>query len=368
VNLLVPGKKPTVRDVARFAGVSLASVDRVLNFRIGVKLSTREKVERAVAALNYSRDIGASLLARGTSAKIHFILPGDENPFMRTLGEAVLSQAHQHADRRTQIFLTRVGSLDVAAQVKALNLLSPNICDCVIIAAIDDPRINQAIAQAVARDIIVLTLVSDLPDSRRHGFVGIDNIAAGRTAGSLLGRFCPGRQQVALIAGSMELRDHRQRFIGFHDKILEDFADLELVGPVEGLDNDHETSKRAYELLSDYPDLAGIYSMGAGTQGLISALLASGRAQKTRIIVHELNEKTVNGLNSGVLDVVLDQNPQTEIRIAIERAQQACAGLQIDLTDKPIDISIYMRDNLLGRFANTQISNVPRINEFGYLV
>ena len=51
--------KPTVHDIASHAGVSLATVDRVLNRRPGVSARTREKVDKAVHELGFVRDVAA---------------------------------------------------------------------------------------------------------------------------------------------------------------------------------------------------------------------------------------------------------------------------------------------------------------------
>lgn len=56
--------RPTVHDVAREAGVSLATVDRVLNARSGVRPATARKVEEAMAKLRYERDIAAANLSK----------------------------------------------------------------------------------------------------------------------------------------------------------------------------------------------------------------------------------------------------------------------------------------------------------------
>ena len=57
--------KITIQDVARRAGVSVATIDRVLNRRPGVKALTVEKVETAIRELNYQPDRIAARLARG---------------------------------------------------------------------------------------------------------------------------------------------------------------------------------------------------------------------------------------------------------------------------------------------------------------
>ena len=62
-------------------------------------------------------------------------------------------------------------------------------CDAVVVMGVDHPLVRAAIDDLVAHDVAVFTLVSDVPASRRSRFIGIDNVTAGRTAASLLGRF-----------------------------------------------------------------------------------------------------------------------------------------------------------------------------------
>ncbi len=339
-------KKPTVRDVAREAGVSLATVDRVLNGRAGVRATTREKVEKAVATLNYTRDVSASLLARAKTVKVHFLLPGGANPFMENLAAAIRSHTQTHEENRTNIEITRIAALDPSALCNAIDKLGLQNCDCAIIVATDDESVRKSIDRACVKGVHVITLVSDNPASKRVCFVGINNIAAGRTAGSLMGRFCTPGARIGLVVGSMGLRDHRERFMGFHDLVLEEFPGLDLVGPVEGFDDTHETAKRTRELLTDYPDLAGIYSMGAGNAGIISTLSDLGRARSIRVIAHELTGDTIEGLRAGVVDVVLDQNSQAEVAMAIGLARQIIAGAELPQENKSIDIGLFLRDNL----------------------
>lgn len=88
--------KPTVHDIARTAGVSLATVDRVLNERPGVRAKTRDRVMAAMNTLGYVRDVGAANLARGRLYQFDFILPDNENTFMLSL-RAELQSATERA-------------------------------------------------------------------------------------------------------------------------------------------------------------------------------------------------------------------------------------------------------------------------------
>jgi LacI family transcriptional regulator len=187
--------------------------------------------------------------------------------------------------------------------------------------------------------------VSDLPGSARRHFIGIDNQAAGRSAASLLGRFCPGGK-VGIVAGSLGLRDHRERFEGFSGVMGREFPNLQIVGPLEGYDDDAATEAAVLELVESHPDLAGIYNLGAGNAGLVAALGRTHRAGDIRVVAHELTDTTRGALRAGTLDVVLDQNPDGEIRAAIAAARQVALSPMAELHSEPIEIGIFLRDNL----------------------
>ncbi len=103
-----------------------------------------------------------------------------------------------------------------------------------MVVATDDDETHRAVDAATRRGIPVVTLVSDLPGSARRHFIGIDNFAAGRTAASLLGRFCP-RGKIGLIAGSLGLRDHRERLEGFSQLLKSGISAPEHRRPCRGL-------------------------------------------------------------------------------------------------------------------------------------
>jgi LacI family transcriptional regulator len=210
----------------------------------------------------------------------------------------------------------RVPALDPQALAEALDALDGKVWDCAVIVASEDEPVVAAVERATRRGIVVMTLVSDLPGSARRHFVGIDNVAAGRTAASLLGRFCA-RGKIAVIAGSMHLRDHRERLDGFRAVLAADFPHLELLEPVEGHDETEETRRRAAQLIAASPALSGLYNLGAGNAGLVAALDASGRAGGIRVVAHELSAPTRSGLKSGTIDVVIANEEDAELSLGI---------------------------------------------------
>ena len=113
----IEGKRATVHDVARTAGVSLATVDRVLNGRPGVRPETAEKVENAIKSLDFRRDLSASLLARARDLRVVFLIPDGGNAFMESLAAAVARRVRATRNERLTLTAAQYHALDSAALV-----------------------------------------------------------------------------------------------------------------------------------------------------------------------------------------------------------------------------------------------------------
>ena len=338
--------RPTVHDIADKAGVSLATVDRVLNDRPGVRGVTRARVEAAIAALGYVRDVAAANLAKGRVYPLVFILPEGDNPFMRGL-EAEVRRAGLHsAAERTRLSVATVPAFDAAALAKAIDAAIAEDVSGIAAVAVDAPEVSDAIARAHEAGIPVVTLVSDLAGAGRDHFVGVDNIAAGRTAGSLMGRFLGGRPgPVAVLAGSMRVRDHGERLEGFL-AAMSAMPEARAILPVlEGQDDPELSFSLIADCLANVPDLAGIYSLGAGNRGLLAALAERGRSDLC-VIVHELTGETRAALESGLADAVLNQDAGHEVRSAIRVLRAKADGLPVNAAQERIRLDIFIKDNL----------------------
>ncbi|CDI10070.1 substrate-binding domain-containing protein [Agrobacterium pusense] len=338
--------KPTVHDIAERAGVSLATIDRVLNMRPGVHAATRARVEAAIAELGYVRDIAAANLAKGRNYSMIFILPGNDNSFMATLRAEVRAAASRSHLERTAIRVIEVPPFNAAALTEALEVARREKPSGVAFVATDSEDVAEAADRLAEDGIATVTLVSDLSGSRRDHYAGVDNVAAGRTAASLMGRFLSGRSgDVAVVAGSMLVRDHRERLEGFRAVIEAEFPQARLLPVLEGRDDPLTVEALVREALGN-ATLAGIYSLGAGNRGLIRALGAVDDERPLSVIAHELTETTANALRQGLLDAVLNQDAGHEVRSAIRVLKARADGLPVIAAQERIRIDIFLRDNL----------------------
>jgi LacI family transcriptional regulator len=299
-----------------------------------------------VARLGYRADPAATRLARNQSFRFAFILPTGNNSFMMNLTEQVKRTADWLAGQRAFIDILHVDVFDPEALASALEQLSPAYQGIATI-ALDHPRVRAAIDDLAVRNIAVVTLVSDVPSSRRIQYIGIDNPAAGRTAAALMGRFLAGRKgMVGVIAGSLSLRDHAERQFGFHQILSSEYPDLVALPGLEGRDDSDRTRVLTAELLNQHPDLLGLYSAGAGNRGIALALEEAGRTRDIVWIAHELTRHTRRLLLQGTIDAVISQDPGHEARSAARILLAHCLAEPMMPDQERIRIDIFLRDNL----------------------
>jgi LacI family transcriptional regulator len=338
--------RPTVHDIAEKAGVSLATVDRVLNNRAGVREKTRQHVEAVIAQIGYIRDVAAANLAKKRHYQFEFLIPDNDNSFMVQLRALIAEATGALMPERIGVTLRRIPAFDPDALAVEIDACVARSVDGIAIVAVDDDRVRQAAGNADAVGIPVVTIVSDLPESGRIHYAGIDNVAAGRTAAALLGRFMGGREgAVGVIAGSLMVRDHRERLAGFSQVMAKDFPRFEVLPVSEGRDNPALVEGLATRLISENPQLAGIYSLGAGNRGLLLALKANAAASLP-VIAHELTQTARDGLQSGHFDAVLHQDAEHEVRSAIRVMKAHADGMPISDAQERIRIDIFVKDNL----------------------
>ena len=308
--------RSTLIDIARAAGVSAATVDRVLNNRAGVRSRTREIVLETAQRLGYiSAGSGKLPDAVDPVVRLDFVIPLGTNTFMKML-------RHQLEKQGTRPGLdVRVHTIEGPNPDTLANVLHDLRSDTqgVGVIALDHPTVREAIRRLAANGVKILTLASDITHVPRVAYVGIDNRQAGRLAGFVLGRFLgkTGPKKVAMFAGSLSYRGHEEREMGFRHVLAEDFPNLTVVELREILEDRAKAYSEALALLDRYEDLAGIYNIGSGNQGIARALQERGRERSVVFIGHEATDATRQFLLTGTMDAVIDQNPRIEAREAL---------------------------------------------------
>ena len=220
----------TIAQIAEAAGVSTATVDRVLNNRPGVNADTIERVNAA------ARDLGRGAPARGRPRvrNYRFALSCRRRGSLSSTWSTARSRwrarlpprAHHRGHTPPRRIATRARSPPSSPTLNGCDGIALLGARCATGEAGDQrPRARAGVH--------VVTLFSDVAGAMRETFIGADNLAAGRMAGLLLGRSIgpvPRRTRRAsrCFAGHPVAAEIERR-IGFAQVIEERFANLDLL-------------------------------------------------------------------------------------------------------------------------------------------
>lgn len=313
--------RTTVSQIAREAGVSPATVDRVLNDRDGVRPRTREIVLQVAMRLGYFGPQEAT--GGGMKVRLDFVLPAGSNSFMRTLRKNLLEESR--AREGVSATLHEIEGFDpdrLSAKLRDLR----GRTDAVGLVALDHPQVREAINDLAGSGVRIATLVSDIPTVDKVGYVGVDNRAAGRLAGLLLGRFLPpGQHNVAVFIGSLAYRGHEEREMGFRSILNEEFPEMRIAGTAEVSDDRDRAYLETMRFL-ERGDISGIYNIGSGNQGIARALREARMERQVVFIGHDLTDATRLMLLDRTLDAVIDQNPRVEAREIVRLLASSVRG------------------------------------------
>ncbi|MFV0359403.1 LacI family DNA-binding transcriptional regulator [Tropicimonas sp.] len=311
------GRRPTLADLAVRAGLSLATVDRVINRRRGVKDRTRMRVLELAKEMGLLSSEAAAGYSTQRPANIAFLLPSGTNPYLQLLGRKLRARMDGGATGAPNLRCFFIDGFNADALANALRR-NASWADGIAFFAIEHPAVRQAAAEVAEQGTRLVTIVSDLGMSSRIDHVGLDNHAVGRTAGLLIGRFSGGGGTVALVAGSRHYRAHSEREAGVMSIMDEMFPDLHVMPMREGHDDSGENYRLTLELLDRHRDLAGIYNVG-GASGAICRALRERNRRDVVMIGHGLTTDTRKALIDGSMDAVFELAPETLIDGAIAR-------------------------------------------------
>ena len=326
-------KRATVADVATRAGVSVATVDRVLNRRRPVRAETASAVLSAAEALDY---YAAPLMRRRIpDSRPHrsfgFILQKRSKRFYRELAAAIEAEMTASPVFRGTAEIVFVDALSPTDLAAALGDLGGRV-DAVAAVSIDHPHVVDEIERLRAKGVPTVTLLSALSAAPVAGHAGPDNRKAGRAAAWAIRHCAPRRGQVAVLVGSHRYGSHEDREIGFRSYFRERQPGFEILQSAAYLDDDPGAYEAMLEVLGWRERPVGCYLVGGGQEGALRALLEEDAAGEMAFVCHQLDRHTRDGLLDGAIDLVID----TPVRdLAAAALQQLSAALG-DAPDAPV--------------------------------
>jgi len=198
-------QRPTIRDVARAAGVSPATVSNVLLGRSSVAQPLAERVQKAVGSLGYRTDVAASSLRRRQSAVIGLLVPDFANPFFSALTARTETLA-RNAGYRLVVASTAESAADEPEEMRTL--IGWRAAGLLVVPT--DPHF--AARELLAAENIPTVIVDRIPDGVTQDCIGVDNVMAARAAATRLLEL--GHRRILAVASDTAISNIRERLAG----------------------------------------------------------------------------------------------------------------------------------------------------------
>lgn len=343
----------TVKEIARLAGVSIGTVDRVLHGRPGVSPETKERIEEIVRRLGYRPNLLARQLSLGKTYVFHVLLPRAEQDsgYWALCLEGIRRAERDLGPLGILVAIDEFDRYDLDSYERLLAKLIADPGDGLLVAPVLPARLMPALAELEKQDIPYVFFDRDVAGARPVAAVGQDPFRGGYLAGRLMSLLAgaEGNDGGRLVAVSAHAGDPHigRRIEGFRAF----FAASGRARPVEAaecqsLEGPEECDRFLSGLLAGGEPPAGILVANSSGHLVGGWLAAKGAKPGCAILSWDLVPANARAMMEGKIDCVVSQRPAEQAREALERLYKAAVrgeGIQ----DSPhIPLEVYFRENI----------------------
>jgi ribose transport system substrate-binding protein len=240
------------------------------------------------------------------------------------------------------------GNNDPAAQVNAVETLTQQKMDGIIMVAIDVKGIVPALQDAAKSGVKVVAVDAKVQDPSVKAFIGVDNAKAGSDFGDFVGKYIEkqmgGKAKLGII-GALNSFIQNQRKDNFIESIKK-IASVTIGNTVDGQNVQERALTAAEDLVTSSPDTNVIYATGEPALiGAIAALESQGATRRVKLFGWDLSNQALKAVDDGFLIGVVQQNPYQEGIEAIGALVKLSRGEEVpSFIDVPVEF--VTKDNI----------------------
>ena len=302
----------TIKKIAELCGVSRGTVDRVLNNRGKVKPETEALVRRIAEQLNYRPNMaGKALAARKKSFVIGVILASEGNPFFDEVIRGIRQAESELHDYGVKVMIKTMKGYDIKRQLELIEEIETGV-HALILNSISDAMIAEKINELTDKGIPVITLNTDIENSKRLCYVGSDYVKGGETACGMLGLLTGGKAKVGIVTGSVKILGHNQRINGFRNVMKRKYPGMEVVDFIETNDDDFIAFEETKKMMEKHREIDALFIVAAGVYGVCRAVMSLGLEDRITIVCFDDVPSTVEMMERGLIKATICQQPFTQ--------------------------------------------------------
>lgn len=344
-------EKIRIKDIAERAGVSVGTVDRVLHDRPNVSKPAREKVEKALAEMNYQPNMYASALAYNKSYVFHLLIPKHES---EAYWEEIEEGARKCEDARRDFhvkleiaFYER--SNEETFQQAGQEILQQETDGVVVVpSSLDVTR--EFTEQLHAKDIPFILLDSYMPDLRPLSFFGQDSFCSGYFAAKMLMMIASQEKEVMVMrqtkSGRVVSKQQDNREVGFRHYMHDHFPNVRIIDldlPLNGTRNEYVKMLETY--FKEHPDTHHCITMTSKAHIVGDFLLKTNR-RDVQIMGYDMVGKNARCLREGSISFLIAQHAYMQGYSCVETLFRAIVLKKKVTPVNYMPIELLMKENV----------------------
>lgn len=308
-----------IKDIARLAGVSVGTVDRVLHQRGNVSPDALEKVNKVLEQIDYKPNLLARTLGSNKVFRIVALIPDPKGDSYWELASAGIAQAKQEWQQygvQVEIFLFDRIQKNLFHDIAKEALKSQP--DGIISAPIFYHEALPVFDEFKKKDIPFVFFNTNISEAKPLSFIGQNLFQSGKVGAELLhiGQKEKGTLGVLHIDEDVHDSVHLlEKERGFRDYFASFYNEIQIIDfTLNPLDPSFTAQLKQ---LLDNPQLQGIFvSTSKGTSVAASFLQEHGK-NNIRLVGYDMLEENLGFLSSGIIDFLINQNPKRQAALGI---------------------------------------------------
>ncbi|MGR3292019.1 MAG: LacI family DNA-binding transcriptional regulator [Paracoccaceae bacterium] len=340
-------ERPTIRDLAKAAGLSVSTVNRVISGSGSVRHATMQQVLDAAERIAFygSASIQAKVAAAKQSHRLGIILLQSNREFYQVLAKSLEEAAANFAGCTVKLRIEYLDNLSpdhVADRMLKLG----NESDSLAIVAAEHPLVTEAIETLRTSGVPVTGLLSRLSTRFSEHYVGLDSWKVGRTAAWAIDNFCKSPGKLGILVGSHRYLCQEMYESGFRSYFREHNSGFSILESLATFESSAVAREVTENLLQEHPDLAGLFIAGGGVTGALGALRGRRRSKDIVTVALDRINVTKSGLLDGSLNLVIAHPLEALARATIASMIQArSAGTETGNISVILPFDILTREN-----------------------
>ncbi|NGM62252.1 LacI family transcriptional regulator [Sphingobacterium sp. SGG-5] len=351
---MVDGKEKKnfgIKDIARLANVSIATVDRVLNNRKDVSDATRQKIKDIIKEYNYQPNLYARSLSVKNNLNFAVLIPKTslETGYWQLCLDGIEKGIKELEPFGIQTTVFLYDQEDVRTFVKVSEQILHGNFNAVVIAPIFIKETEDFVRQCHKRKLQTIYINSDIPSKSTLGYIGPDLNSTGRLAGNLTSYLVNPGAKILILNVAKGLENYKyldtkiegyKEYLHHLDRQFEiDIADIPY--------NVYEEVERELlrKMKTGSPDVLFVTNSRVSVVGQF--FYEHPEITKPYLIGFDFLEANVNYLTKGVVDFLICQRPDKQGYLALNYLYRFFLLKEDGVNFKPMPIDIITIENYM---------------------